>query len=107
MNVAYAIGRLEAAGFTHEQATGVVEVMHGEISEILASRDRVGESTGLRLREPAERIGAVRREHASRIGLTKAELEQAIDRQICWMVGLLVAILVAVLGFGGAVISKL
>jgi hypothetical protein len=59
MNVAHAIRRLEEAGFTHQQATGVVEVVQGEVIEKVATRDYVGEQIALVRKELAEQIGAV------------------------------------------------
>ena len=47
MNAAHAIRRLEEAGFTHQQATGVVEVVQGEVIEKVATREYVGEQTAL------------------------------------------------------------
>ena len=39
MDAAHAIRRPEEAGFSHQQATGVVEVVQGEVIERLATRD--------------------------------------------------------------------
>ena len=39
MNAAHAIRRLEEAGFSHQQATGVVEVVQGEVIDKVATRD--------------------------------------------------------------------
>jgi hypothetical protein len=118
MNAAHAIRRLEEAGFTHQQATGVVEVVQGEVIEKVATRDYVGEQIALVRKDLAEQIGAVRQELAretgeirqelaQRIGDARAELLAAINRQTVWMNGLLVAILIAVLGLFGVLISKL
>jgi hypothetical protein len=129
MNAAHAIRRLEEAGFTHQQATGVVEVVQGEVIEKVATRDYVGEQTALVRKDLAEQIGAaradaareaasirqalaeqigaVRQEMARGIGDARAELLAAINRQTVWMNGLLVAILIAVLGLFGILIGKL
>jgi hypothetical protein len=118
MNAAHAIRRLEEAGFTHQQATGVVEVVQGEVIEKVATRDYVGEQIALVRKDLAEQIGAVRQELAretgeirqelaQRIGDARAELLATINRQTVWMNGLLVAILIAVLGLFGVLISKL
>jgi hypothetical protein len=47
MNAGHAIRRLEAPGFTHQQATGVVEVVQGEVIEKVATREFVGERIAL------------------------------------------------------------
>ena len=132
MNAAHAIRRLEEAGFTHQQATGVVEVVQGEVIEKVATRDYVGgqialvrkdlaEQIGAVRQELTEQIGAVRRELATEIGSIRTEIEsvrteiadiraelmQAINRQTFWMNGFLAALLVAVLGLGGVLIGKL
>jgi hypothetical protein len=129
MNAAHAIRRLEEAGFTHQQATGVVEVVQGEVIEKVATRDYVGEQTALVRKDLAEQIGAaradaareaasirqalaeqigaVRQEMARGIGDARAELLAAINRQTVWMNGLLVAILIPVLGLFGILIGKL
>jgi small-conductance mechanosensitive channel len=136
MNAAHAIRRLEEAGFTHQQATGVVEVVQGEVLDTVATRDYVGEQIALVRKDLAEQIGAVRHELAEQIGAvreelaeqigavrrelavevgglrteladTRTELMRAIDRQTFWMNGFLAALLVAVLGLGGVVIGKL
>jgi len=65
MNAAQAIRRLEEAGFSHRQATGVIEVVQGEVIERLATRDCVGEQTAL-VRRGSEQIGSVRQELAGR-----------------------------------------
>lgn len=118
MNPAHAIRRLEEAGFTHQQTTGVVEVVQGEVLEDVATRDYVGEQIALVRKELAEQIGAVRRdlaketgsirqELASRIGETRTELMRAINRLTFWMNGCLAALLIAVLGICGVLIGKL
>jgi len=136
MNAAHAIRRLEEAGFTHQQATGVVEVVQGEVLDTVATRDYVGEQIALVRKDLAEQIGAVREELAEQIGAVREELAEqigavrrelavevgrlrteladtrtepmrAINRQTFWMNGFLAALLVAVLGLGGVVIGKL
>ena len=125
MNAAHAIRRLEEAGFSHQQATGVVEVVQGEVIDTVATRDYVGEQTALVRQELAEQIGAVRQELAEQIGAvrlelaeqiaavrheiaeTRIELMRAINRQTVWMNGFLAALLVAVLGLAGVLIGKL
>jgi hypothetical protein len=118
MNAAHAIRRLEEAGFTHQQATGVVEVVQGEVIEKVATRDYVGGQIALVRKELAEQIGAVRQdlaqetssirqELARQIGDTRAELMRAINRLTFWMNGFLAALLVAVLGLCGILIGKL
>jgi DNA-binding transcriptional MerR regulator len=129
MNAAHAIRRLEEAGFTHQQAAGVVEVVQGEVIEKVATRDYVGEQIALVRRELAEQIGAVRQELAEQIGAvrhdlaqeigsirqelarqigdTRAELMGAINRLTFWMNGFLAALLVAVLGLYGILVGKL
>jgi hypothetical protein len=136
MNAAHAIRRLEEAGFSHQQATGVVEVVQGEVIEKVATRDYVGEQIALVRKELAEQIGAVRRELAEQIGAvrqelaeqigavrqelareagsirtdiadTRTELMRAINRLTFWMNGFLAALLVAVLGLCGVLIGKL
>jgi small-conductance mechanosensitive channel len=132
MNAAHAIRRLEEAGFTHQQATGVVEVVQGEVIEKVATRDYVGEQIALVRKDLAEQIGAVRHELAEQIGAvrrelateigsvrteigsvrteiadTRAELMRAINRQTFWMNGFLAALLVAVLELGGVMLGKL
>ena len=136
MNAAHAIRRLEEAGFSHQQATGVVEVVQGEVIEKVATRDYVGEQIALVRKELAEQIGAVRRELAEQIGGvrqelaeqigavrqelareagsirtdiadTRTELMRAINRLTFWMNGFLAALLVAVLGLCGVLIGKL
>jgi hypothetical protein len=124
MNAGYAIRRLEEAGFTHQQATGVVEVVQGEVIEKVATREYVGEQIALVRKELAEQIGAVRQELAEQIGAvrqefasetrslraeiadTRAELMRAINRLTFWMNGFLAALLVAVLGVLGVLIAK-
>jgi hypothetical protein len=135
MNAAHAIRRLEDVGFTHQQATGV-EVIQGEVIEKVATRDYVGEQIALVKQELAEQIGGVRQELAEQIGAvrqelaeqigavrrelahetgtlrveiatTRTELMQAINRLTFWMNGFLAALLVAVLGLCGVLISKL
>jgi hypothetical protein len=131
MNAAHAIRRLEEAGFTHQQATGVVEVVQGEVIEKVATRDYVGEQIALVRKELVEQIGAVRQELAEQIGAVRrelateigsvrteiqsvrteiaentAELMRAINRQTFWMNGFLAALLVAVLGLGGVLIGR-
>jgi uncharacterized membrane protein YccC len=78
MNAAHAIRRLEEAGFTHQQATGVVEVVQGEVIEKVATRDYVGEQIALVRQELAEQIGAVRQELAEQIGAVRRELAEQI-----------------------------
>jgi len=78
MNAAHAIRRLEEAGFSHQQATGVVEVVQGEVIETVATRDYVGEQVALVRQELAEQIGAVRRELAEQIGAVRQELAEQI-----------------------------
>jgi hypothetical protein len=118
MNAAHAIRRLEEAGFTHQQATGVVEVVQGEVIEKVATRDYVGEQIALVRKDLAEQIGAVRQELAQQIGAvrqdlaqqigeTRAELMRAINRLTFWMNGFRAALLVAVLGLCGVLIGKL
>ena len=107
MNAAHAIRRLEEAGFTHQQATGVVEVVQGEVIEKVATRDYVGEQIALVRKDLAEQIGAVRQELAQQIGETRAELMRAINRLTFWMNGFRAALLVAVLGLCGVLIGKL
>jgi DNA-binding transcriptional MerR regulator len=125
MNAAHAIRRLEEAGFSHQQATGVVEVVQGEVLDTVATRDYVGEQTALVRQELAEQIGAVRQELAEQIGAvrqelaeqigavrreisdTRIELMRAINRQTVWMNGFLAALLVAVLGLAGVLVGKL
>jgi hypothetical protein len=124
MNAAYAIRRLEEAGFTHQQATGVVEVVQGEVIDKVATREYVGEQIALVRKELAEQIGAVRQELAEQIGAvrqehardtgslrteiadSRAEVMRAINRLTFWMNGFLVALLVAVLGVLGVLIGK-
>jgi hypothetical protein len=109
---------MEEAGFTHQQATGVVEVVQGEVIEKVATPDYVGEQIALMRQELAEQIGAVRQELAKesgsirqdlaqQIGETRAELMGAINRLTFWMNGFLAALLVAVLGLCGILIGKL
>jgi hypothetical protein len=125
MNAAHAIRRLEEAGFSHQQATGVVEVVQGEVIEKVATRDYVGEQIALVRKELAEQIGAVRRELAEQIGAvrqelareagsirteiadSRTELMRAINRLTFWMNGFLAALLVAVLELGGVMLGKL
>jgi small-conductance mechanosensitive channel len=78
MNAAHAIRRLEEAGFTHQQATGVVEVVQGEVIEKVATRDYVGEQIALVRKDLAEQIGAVRQELAEQIGAVRQELAEQI-----------------------------
>jgi hypothetical protein len=78
MNAAHAIRRLEEAGFTHQQATGVVEVVQGEVIEKVATRDYVGEQIALVRQELAAQIGAVRQELAEQIGAVRRELAEQI-----------------------------
>jgi len=80
MNAAHAIRRLEEAGFTHQQATGVVEVVQGEVIEKVATREYVGEQIALVRKELAEQIGAVRQELAGEAGSIRAELASAKSR---------------------------
>jgi DNA-binding transcriptional MerR regulator len=136
MNAAHAIRRLEEAGFTHQQATGVVEVVQGEVIDKVATREYIGEQIALVRKELAEQIGTVRQELAEQIGAVrqelaeqigavrqelvgqagsiraelasaKVELMQAINRLTFWMNGFLAALLVAVLGLCGILIGKL
>jgi DNA-binding transcriptional MerR regulator len=125
MHAAQAIRRLEEAGFTHQQATGVVEVVQGEVLENVATRDYVGEQIALVRKELAEQIGAVRQELAQQIGAVRqelaresgslrteiadarAEVMRAINRLAFWMNGFLAALLVAVLGIIGILIGTL
>ena len=74
MNAAHAIRHLEEVGFTHQQATGVVEVIQGEVIEKVATRDYVGEQVALVRKELVEQIGAVRQE----IGAVRQELAEQI-----------------------------
>ena len=78
MNAAHAIRRLEEAGFTHQQATGVVEVVQGEVIEKVATREYVGEQIALVRKELAEQIGAVRQELAEQIGAVRQEMAEQI-----------------------------
>ena len=129
MDAAHAIRRLEEAGFTHQQATGVVEVVQGEVLANVATRDFVGGQIALVRQELAEQIGAIRRELteqvgavrrdlaqeagsirqelAVQIGETRTELMRAINRLTFWMNGFLAALLIAVLGLCGILIGKL
>ena len=74
MNAAHAIRRLEEAGFSHQQATGVVEVVQGEVIDKVATRDYVGEQIALVRKELAEQIGAVRQELAEQIGAVRQDI---------------------------------
>ena len=114
MNAGHAIRRLEEAGFTHQQAAGVVEVIHGEVIETVATRDYVGEQIALVRKELAEQIAAVRQEHArdfanlrADIADTRTEVMRAINRLAFWMNGFLAALLIAVLGLLGVLIGRL
>ncbi len=113
MNAAHAVRRLEEAGFSHQQATGVVEVVQGEVINKVATRDYVGEQTALVRQELAEQIGAVRQELADQIAAVRREIAEtvevmrAINRQTVWMNGFLAALLVTVLGLAGVLIGKL
>ena len=132
MNAAHAIRRLEEVGSTHQQATGVVEIIQGEVIEKVATRDYVGEQIGTVRQDLAEQIGALRQEIgtvrqdlAEQIGAvrqelaaetasirtelahTRTELLHAINRLAFWMNGFLAAFLVAVLGICGVLIGKL
>jgi hypothetical protein len=78
MNAAHAIRRLEEAGFTHQQATGVVEVVQGEVIANVATREYVGEQIALLRKDLAEQIGAVRQELAEQIGAVRQELAEQI-----------------------------
>jgi acyl-CoA reductase-like NAD-dependent aldehyde dehydrogenase len=89
MNAAHAIRRLEEAGFTHQQATGVVEVVQGEVIEKVATRDYVGEQIALVRKDLGEQIALVRKELAEQIGAARAEaareaasIRQALAEQI-------------------------
>jgi hypothetical protein len=72
MNAGRAIRRLEEAGFTHEQAAGVADMLQEEVSEKLATKEFVALS----------------------IERSKAEIE-LVERGktdlIRWMVGLMLA----------------
>jgi hypothetical protein len=116
-------------GSPTSKATGVVEVVQGEVIEKVATRDYVGEQIALVRKELAEQIGAVRQELAEQIGAvrqdlaqeagsirqelarqigdTRAELMGAINRLTYWMNGFLAALLVAVLGLCGILIGQL
>jgi hypothetical protein len=107
MNAAHASRRLEEAGFSHQQATGVVEVIQGDLIEHVATRDYVGEQIGSVRQELAEQIGAVRRELAEGLSGTRTELMRAINRLAFCMNGFLAALLIAVLGVLGVLIGKL
>ena len=114
MNAAHAIRRLEEVGFTHQQATGVVEIIQGEVIEKVATRDYVGEQVALVRKDLAEQIGAVRQELAAEtasirteLAHTRTELMHAINRLAFWVNGFLAALLVAVLGICGVLIGKL
>ena len=114
MNAAHAIRRLEEVGFTHQQATGVVEIIQGEVIEKVATRDYVGEQVALVRKDLAEQIGTVRQELAAEtasirteLAHTRTELMHAINRLAFWMNGFLAALLVAVLGICGVLIGKL
>jgi hypothetical protein len=72
----HAIRRLEEAGFTHQQATGLVEVVQGEVIENVATRDYVGEQIALVRKELAKQIGAVRQELAEQIGAVRRDLAE-------------------------------
>ena len=78
MNAAHAIRRLEEACFTHQQATGVVEVVQGEVLATVATRDYVGEQIALVRKDLAEQIGAVRQDLAREIGAVRQELTEQI-----------------------------
>ena len=78
MNAGYAIRRLEEAGFTRQQATGVVEVIQGEVIEKVATREYVGEQIALVRKDLAEQIGAVRQELAEQIVAVRQELAEQI-----------------------------
>lgn len=107
MNVVYAIRRLEDAGFTHQQAARAVEVLRGEVSERVVTRDSAGQRTDLARLELAVEIAEMRRERTERLGALQMGVMNALMRQMYWMAAFLVALLVAVLGFGSAVIGKL
>ncbi len=121
MNAAHAIRRLEEAGFTHQQATGVVEVVAGEVTLKVATRDYVGEQVALVRKKLAEQIGAVRQEISAvrqelardfgslraQIADSRTEVMRAINRLTFWMNGFLAALLVAVLGVLGVLVGKL
>ena len=73
-----AIRRLEEAGFTHQQATGVVEVVQGEVIENVY----VGEQMALVRQELAEQVGAIRQELAEQIGAVGAILPMRPARSV-------------------------
>jgi hypothetical protein len=62
----------------NQQATGVVEVVQGEVIANVATRDYVGEQIALVRQELAEQIGAVRQELAEQIGAVRQELTEQI-----------------------------
>jgi len=74
MNAAHAIRRLEEVGFTHQQATGVVEIIQGEVIEKVATRDYVGEQVALVRKDLAEQIALVRKDLAEQIGMVRQEV---------------------------------
>jgi small-conductance mechanosensitive channel len=78
MNAAQAIRRLEEAGFSHQQATGVVEVVQGEVIDKVATRDYVGEQIALVRKELAEHIGATRADGAREAASIRQELAEQI-----------------------------
>jgi hypothetical protein len=73
MNAGRAIRRLEQAGFTHERAAGVADLLQDGVSEKLATKEFVALS----------------------IERSKAEIELVVERGktdlIRWMVGLMLA----------------
>jgi hypothetical protein len=90
MDAAHAMRRLEEAGFTHQQATGVVEVVQGEVLANVATRDFVGGQIALVRQELAEQIGAVRQELTEQVGAVRQELAEqigAIRRELTEQVG--------------------
>jgi hypothetical protein len=78
MNAAHAIRRLEEAGFSHQQATGVVEVVQGEVIEKVATRDYVGEQIALVRKDLAEQIGGARVDAAREASSIRQELTEQI-----------------------------
>jgi uncharacterized small protein (DUF1192 family) len=83
--------RLQAGGFTQEQAVAAAEAMAEAIGEAVVTRDHLD----LRLAELGGRIETGKAELAARIETVKAELTAEIERTkaelLKWMVGAMIA----------------
>jgi hypothetical protein len=90
MNAARAIRHLEQAGFTHEQATSVIEIMQEEVLETLATREFVELACERVKDELRSEIRALRMELKSESRALAIDFRDRHTNLVKWIAGIAV-----------------